>query len=322
MKTDYISILLQRYFKEDYPSGMKDKLQAWLTEEDKAAMKEKALFRLWSELEVSNDEKAHASLQTIKEKLGMSTRPKRFHLYKIMVAATLLLCICGGWWYYFFFNQPQWITITTAYGEQKVCTLPDSSSVYLNAGSTLRYPQTFKGGTREVHLSGEGWFSITKDKQKPFIVQTHSFSVQVLGTQFNLSDYQESKQAVAQLESGKIVISLPDKTKYTLTPNQQLSIDKSNHKATLSTITSEASDWRNGKLIFDNAPLNDILQALKRHYNMSFVYQDYQPSTEAYSVKFTHNETIEEALDILKELTENFNWTQTNNQIILQSWHN
>lgn len=322
MKTDYISTLIHRYFKNDYPSDMKGKLQTWLTEEDKAAMKEQALLQLWSELKVGNDEKTYTSLKEIKKKLGMSVRTKQLHLQKIMIAATLLLCICGGGWYYFYLNQAQWITITTAYGEQKVCILPDSSSVYLNAGSLLRYPQTFKGSSRQVYLSGEGWFSVTKDKQRPFTVQTSSFSVRVLGTQFNLSDYKESTRAVIQLESGKVSISLPNKKKYTLTPNQQLSIDKSNHKASISSITAEASEWKNGKLLFDNVPLNDILQALRRHYNISFVYQDYQSSTDSYSVKFTHNETVEEALDILKELTGNFNWTQHNNQIILQSWHN
>lgn len=332
MKTDYISEIIHRYFAGDYPPEMHEKLQAWLLNEDKMLRKEETLLCLWDELKVTNDERVYTSLQEIKQKLAFqdagNTEKNRKHAHSdkrtrlrtafLSMAAISLLCVLGGCWYYFS-ARTEWINVTTAYGENTLCLLPDSSSVWITPGSTLSYPKSFKGNSRQVRLSGEARFAVTKDAGKPFIVQTNTFAIQVLGTIFHVSDYPDNQQTAARLEEGKIQITLPHNKKYILSPNQKIIVDKITRTAA---ITSTCfSNWKEGELIFEDMPLHDILQGLKRHYGIPILYRDFHPDKERYSIKFASDETVEQALDLLQTLTENFIWNKHNNQIIIHSWH-
>lgn len=332
MKTDYISKIIHRYFSGDYPPEMQEKLQAWLLNEDKMLRKEETLLCLWDELKVTNDECVYTSLQEIKRKLAFqdtgNTEKNRKHAHSdkrtrlraafLSMAAISLLCVLGGWWYYFS-THTEWINVTTAYGENTLCLLPDSSSVWIKPGSTLSYPKSFKGNFRQVRLSGEARFAVTKNAGKPFIIQTNTFAIQVLGTTFHVSDYPDNQQTAARLEEGKIQITLPHNKKYILSPNQKIIVDKITRTAA---ITSTCfSNWKEGELIFEDMPLHDILQGLKRHYGIPFLYRDFHPDKERYSIKFASDETVEQALDLLQTLTENFIWNKHNNQIIIHSWH-
>lgn len=332
MKTDYISKIIHRYFSGDYPPEMQEKLQAWLLNEDKMLRKEETLLCLWDELKVTNDECVYTSLQEIKRKLAFqdagNTEKNRKHAHSdkrtrlrtafLSMAAISLLCVLGGCWYYFSAHT-EWINVTTAYGENTLCLLPDSSSVWITPGSTLSYPKSFKGNSRQVRLSGEARFAVTKDAGKPFIVQTNTFAIQVLGTIFHVSDYPDNQQTAARLEEGRIQITLPHNKKYILSPNQKIIVDKITRTAA---VTSTCfSNWKEGELIFEDMPLHDILQGLKRHYGIPILYRDFHPDKERYSIKFASDETVEQALDLLQTLTENFIWNKHNNQIIIHSWH-
>lgn len=350
MKTDYISTIIRRYFANDYPLEMEERLQAWLLSEEniaankkvafdektvsdgKTSLKDRALFQIWDELEVTNDENVYRSLQMIKLKLGfrdmknmqkstsLSSNRKSPDKHKILfsVAAIFLLCLIGGWWYYFSI-QTQWINITTSYGKSAQCLLPDSSKVWISPGSTFSYPTQFKGNSRMVRLSGEARLMVTKDSHKPFILQTSTCAIQVLGTVFQVSDYPEDQQATARLEEGKIQVSLPHGVKHLLVPNQKISIDKATHSISIASM--EITDWEEGRLTFEDTPLHDIFQALKRHYGIPIFYRDFHPDNDRYSIKFDREDTLEQALDLLQALTENFIWSKHNNQIIIRSWH-
>lgn len=327
MKTNYISEILHHYFADDYPPELQHKLQAWLVNKDKGASKEQALLKLWNELNIQNDDEVTASLLEIKRKLGFkdtkSVLPNKYHSYmrNCSIIAISLLCLIGGWWYYLSLRT-EWIKVTTAYGEKTLCILPDSSSVWINAGSTLSYPSSFKRNSRVVQLSGEAWFSVKHDSKTPFIVQTDACNIQVLGTVFNVSDYKENSRAIVQLETGKVKVTLSNQVKHILSPNQQMVLNKATQTSYISSIITPSSGWKDGKLIFENAPFSDILQELKRHYNVNIFFKDIQPTTDRYSIRFEKDETIEQALDLLQELTENFIWIKDNkNQLILQPWH-
>lgn len=317
MKTNYLSEIIHRYFSDEYPPEMQEKLQAWLLSENKATEKEKITRQLWDELQFTNDESVYASLKEVKKKLGF--KHFRLHPPLLSIAAIFLLCLMGSWWYYFSIRT-EWIHITTAYGETAQCLLPDSSLVWINSGSTLSYPQSFKAHSRQVRLSGEARFSVTKDARHPFQVKAKTCTIEVLGTIFQLSDYPENQQTIARLEEGKIQITLPQAKKYILTPNQKIIIDKTTHTAAIT--STGFPSWEEAGMIFEDLSLHDIFQALKRHYAVPLVFQDFHPDTHnKYSIKFTQEETVEQALDLLQALTENFIWTKQNNQIIIRSWH-
>lgn len=320
MERDYIPSIVHRYFAGDYPADMQEKLQAWLIGKEKASLKEEAMLEIWSELKTTHDDSVYSSLREVKQKLGLEAKkqpPKRYGIIFSLAAAILLLLIVGRWYYS---SAPaEWVHITTAYGETARCVLPDSSFVWISPGSTISYHKTFKGDSREVRLCGEARFRVTKEERKPFTVRTATCTVQVLGTLFQLSDYPEDQQAIARLEEGKIEVSpSPGKT-YALSPRQKITIDKTTRA--ISILPTRITDWEEGALVFEDIPLADIFQALKRHYGVQLVYRDFRPADDRYSIKFHPEETLEQALDLLQTLTENFIWSKHNNQIIIRSWN-
>lgn len=319
MKTDYISQIIHRYFTGEYPPEMEKRLQAWLVGKEKASLKEEAMLLLWNELQTSNDESIYRSLQEMKQKLGFKKEEKKQQRRTLFsLAAIALVCLIAGWWYHSS-TPAEWVDITTTYGKTAQCLLPDGSTVWISPGTTLSYPQVFKGNSREVRLSGEARFSVTKDKKKPFKVRTNTCTIQVLGTVFRVSDYPENQQTFARLEEGSIEVVPANNKKYILSPNQKIIIDKTAH--TIRILPTEITPWEEGELNFEDIPLHDIFQALKRHYGIDIVYRDFHPGNDRYSIKFNQKEKPEQALDLLQTLTENFIWSKHNNQIIIRSWY-
>ncbi len=339
MKTDYISQIIHRYFTGEYPPEMEKRLQAWLVGEDKASLKEEAMLLIWNELQTSNDESIYRSLHEMKQKLGFkeeekktsspllkSTTEKSQNIYKkkrqrrtlFPLVAIALVCLIASWWYHSS-TPTEWIDVTTTYGKTAQCLLPDGSTVWISPGTTLSYPKAFKGNSREVRLSGEARFAVTKDKEKPFRVRTNTCTIQVLGTVFRVSDYPENQQTFARLEEGSIEVVPANNKKYILSPNQKIIIDKT--ARTIRILPTEITPWKEEELSFEDIPLHDIFQALKRHYGIHIVYRDFHPGNDRYSIKFNQKENPEQALDLLQTLTENFIWSKHNNQIIIRSWH-
>ena len=122
------------------------------------------------------------------------------------VAAIALICIVG-WCTYEYLIPTKMQTISTLANRMEV-TLPDGSQIMLNRYSSLTYPKRFKGDSREVTLNGEGFFNITKNPNKPFIVTAEMMKVQVLGTQFNIEAYANNPDVKTTLIEGSVMVSI------------------------------------------------------------------------------------------------------------------
>ena len=145
------------------------------------------------------------------------------------------------------------IEVSVAYGEHKRLILPDSSEVWLNAGSTILYPETFAKDKRLVILNGEAYFSVQKDTASPFIVEVPQLSVKVLGTKFNVKAYPGDEKITTTLTSGKVEVSVQSQPPRILKPNEQLTYDKKSSDIHISVIdTHDTNSWVVGKLIFTN----------------------------------------------------------------------
>lgn len=167
-------------------------------------------------------------------------------------------------------------TIETAKGNQYQVHLPDGTKVWLNASSSLRYPETFVGNQRKVELRGEGYFEVAKDRAHPFIVKTVSAlngisqDVQVLGTHFNINGYMDVKMIKTTLLEGSVRVS-NEKTAKTLKPGEQSQLDANN----ISIINADTDDeiaWKNGLFRFNNSSLTIILNQLERWYDIKIDY--------------------------------------------------
>jgi ferric-dicitrate binding protein FerR (iron transport regulator) len=175
-----------------------------------------------------------------------------------------------------------------------------TKTAVLNAGSSIRYPASFDGGIRRVRLSGEAYFSVTKDASRPFIVETGHLSVVVLGMEFNVKAYPDETRTTATVNSGKIRMETETVQSYVLTSNRQLSYDSSSKNINIASVNAgDCSGWMDGHLIFDNTSLAEILLTVERKFDVSVRPDSAVDSGSRYSVKFVQDESLSEVMEIL-----------------------
>lgn len=197
-------------------------------------------------------------------------------------------------------------------GQHMLIILPDSSRVYLNAGSRLKYPEKYAEASREVYLEGEAFFKVTKNKHLPFIVHTKRLSTRVLGTSFDVRNYAADADMSVSVKTGRVSVSYsPGEAgpggqgfdSAILLPGQQVSIDRL-HSGLMHKDTVEVEDvgsWTDNRLIFRKTPLSLILHTLERTYRVRFHVSDPLLLTCVYTMKFD-NLPLEEVLDNLKTI--------------------
>lgn len=221
--------------------------------------------------------------------------------------------------------------IITPAGSKKQLTLPDGTKVWLNAASTLSILNGFNEKTREVELKGEAYFDVTHNNQKPFIVHTSAIDIKVLGTKFDVKDYETEPNIETTLLHGAIEVvkrNSPGSARVILNPNEKLVFAKkallnngSKEKILLTentkikrsdiTISTLKADknltelpetaWMSNKLIFEEESFENIALQMERKYNVQFNFTDAQLKNFRLSGSFV-NETVQEALEILKIL--------------------
>ena len=239
-----------------------------------------------------------------------SARRKQVYYQLMRYAAflTLPLLLTSLVLGYLYFHEPKqddkYAEITAAKGSVIRFELPDNSVVWLNAGSTLRYPTVFRKDNRNIDLKGEAYFDVQADRERPFYVNTpNGLSVYVYGTRFNVSAYEDDDIIETVLEKGKVNVIAPTssggKTTIQLTPGEQLLYDKHSQKLIKNRVdVYEKVAWKDGKLIFRNASLDDIFKRLERHFNVEIQFTNKSGKEYKYRATF-RNESLPQILDYL-----------------------
>ena len=170
--------------------------------------------------------------------------------------------------------------MSTPAGGQYQLTLPDGSKIWLNASSSIHYPTAFLEKERTVTITGEAYFEIAKDANKPFIVKMYNGAeVKVLGTHFNIKAYTDEEEIKTTLLEGSINIFNGLKNSL-LVPGNQAKMDKSGViKVQANADLEEAVAWKNGNFQFTSADVTTVLRQAARWYNIEVVYAG-NPSTE------------------------------------------
>lgn len=223
------------------------------------------------------------------------------------VAAILILGILIGSAIVKFTNwsEPVYLTSIAPRGSISQILLPDSTLIYLNAGSEIKYKIGGIQKNREVILNGEAWFQVTKMKNKPFVVHTSTYDVKVLGTEFNVKAYESDSRVETTLEKGKVLIS-PSKTSkmskiVKLLPNEQFVYDKKEKTSTIKKVnTKQYTAWKDNKFIFINMSLKELIIILERKYGVDIKVED-DAILKYHYYGTIKNETIIEILEILKK---------------------
>lgn len=323
MKKNYIYRVLDQFFSDSYLPATEIKIQKWIIDDRRAAEKDQALRAIWDKLQATADAgtyqslaRVNAAIQRVENKKRRPITTRAWMKYAAVIVPALLLL--GG--YLYMTQEVKMITVFTSNNEQRECTLPDGTTILLNSGSRIIYPSKFKDTTRAVTLDGEAYFSVTKNPTKPFIVQTGSLLVKVLGTKFNISAYPRNDRAIATLDSGSIQVKIKQEENdsgYILRPNQQIIYSKTDRSVQVNIATEKNTGWKDGLLIFRNTTFNDITSALQRRFDVSIEYDKQDFPNASYTVKFVHHESLTEILDILQDVTGDFRYTIQNNKVTL-----
>jgi len=198
-------------------------------------------------------------------------------------------------------NEIVFNTITTPMGGQFRVTLPDGSNVWLNAASSLTYPNRFTGNQRHVELHGEAYFEIFKDKNSPFTVTAEDANIKVLGTHFNVMAYKNEPSINTTLLEGSV--SLSSKNGHALlVPGQQGAVDNKAQNITLREVNVEdAVAWKNGYFSFRKQNLPAAMNKIARWYNVDVEYSG-NVNNKVLGGTVSRSENIQELLNYL-ELT-------------------
>lgn len=156
-------------------------------------------------------------------------------------------------------------------GEHASLTLSDSTKLWANAGTVVIYPVTFKESHREIYVEGEIFLDVSHNQNRPFIVKTKSMDVKVLGTQFNVSAYNEDKEQHIILVEGSVEVELKDQTKKILQPNQVL--DLANGNATVSEFKDhDYLAWKDGYYQYSDQSLDMVFKNISKYYGNAITY--------------------------------------------------
>jgi transmembrane sensor len=196
-------------------------------------------------------------------------------------------------------------TVSTPFGSFTSLELPDGSKVWLNSGSTLRYPSKFGSRSRKVTLQGEAYFEVHSDPSAPFLVTASELTVRATGTRFNVSSYESDSAATVTLIEGKVCVQTPSRggasgiTSH-LKPQDHFTYDKKEGRTTV--IHEEPYKyfaWKEGKLVFRNDLLSEVARRISLQYHVEVEIRD--PAIRKYRYWATFkNEPLNELLRLLK----------------------
>lgn len=213
------------------------------------------------------------------------------------------------------FSNEEMAEVTVPYGEQVQVVLQDGTIVQLNSGSHLQYPKSFGLFSRNVKLTGEGYFSVAKEIGRPFIVNLSEIKVKVTGTKFNAKAYTTDNKITVSLEEGSVNIADKKNNVYPLKVGENADYDRNSGICTVNKVEDMTlhTAWRTKSLNFYRTPLKDILKTLERQYEVQFIVSDSSLLNYKFSISTSRVNASEILMDLEKVSKIRFTPKDTNN---------
>jgi transmembrane sensor len=198
-----------------------------------------------------------------------------------------------------------WNEKSTRPGEKILLSLPDGSTITLNADSKVKYPAQFNSPERNVYLEGEAFFTIAHDPAHPFIVHTANVSTTDLGTKFNISAFPSDSTITVSLEEGKVDVAFRRSNAQTsgivLSPSQQFSFNRISGTSVVGSFDARiSSGWKDNLFVFDNVSLARVLKVMERQFGVRLVLADTAYARRIIKAEF-RNESVWTVAEILKK---------------------
>ncbi len=189
-------------------------------------------------------------------------------------------------------------------GVKGLVDLPDGSKVWLNSGSSVKCPTKFADSRRDIELDGEGYFIVKGDPEWPMYVRTkRNITVKVIGTEFNLTSYENDSEFKLTLVKGNVtILNSNNNTETVVTPMEEIVIpDKASirqHKQQADIHVSTA--WKEGFLLFDNTPMDQVIKRMERWYGVRFIIKDSSILNNNFTAEFK-SESLSQVLDFIRK---------------------
>lgn len=229
-------------------------------------------------------------------------------IYRVAVVLALPIMLGIGWYLGASKNNAEnhLCEVTAPKGQISKCVLADGTEVWLNAASTIKYDPSLSGNTREVSLDGEAYFKVSKNKHKPFVVNTKNAQIKVLGTIFNLKAYSGEETVETTLEEGSVEFSLNQGAAkpIVLKPGEQLVYNIQDKEISLGMVeTYLHTAWKDGKFVFKDADLKTIITELERLYDVRIHLDNDSLLHLRFRGMFEYEQNIFSALETLERTT-------------------
>jgi ferric-dicitrate binding protein FerR (iron transport regulator) len=299
-----------RYLTDGLSAEEINNLKNWI----EASEGNKALYlqvkNIWEIVSQANQAKnlsTDKALELVMNRLSPKKEKHSLLYYWQRVAAVLLIPVLIGSFIWirslsgYYSSNITYNEVTAPFGTRTAIKLADGSQVWLNSGSSLRYPDKFLKKQRTVFLSGEAFFEVQSDKSHPFVVQTSSIAIKATGTKFNVSSYKNEASVQVALVEGKVSV-MENKTELAiLKPSQHLNFDTLSQSITVSDETNmdKYVAWKEGKFVFRNEPLSFVVKRIGQYYNVDIEIIGKELQDYRYRATF-EEETIDEILKLLR----------------------
>ncbi len=198
-------------------------------------------------------------------------------------------------------------TLVIPRGGEFFVELSDGTKIWINAESTLKYPVQFTGGERNVELIGEAYFEVAHDLSKPFIVTSGIQQIEVVGTEFNITSYEDDEAIVTTLVAGEVNVrrSYGERIDTRLMPNQQSIMTKKTGEIINRDVDpNNFIAWKTGKFYFENTSLMDIMKVLSRWYDIDVFFDNTELAGLQFSGGFERYENFEQVRLIIESTEE------------------
>jgi ferric-dicitrate binding protein FerR (iron transport regulator) len=319
MKTENKEVIIQiitKYLAGSADNGEIINLGKWINDSEENKKYFEQLKNIWettSKDYFPKNIKTDKALENVLQRISGRSHVRKLWFYWEKIAAVLLIPLLFGSIIWFNHGsksvisstQPVYSEVYATFGTRTALKLIDGTLVWLNSGTSLRYPDKFVGKQRNVYLNGEASFEVANNASMPFNVQTSSLSIKATGTKFDVSDYSSDFKSEVILVSGKIFVNKLDtngtnRLLSELNPNQHLVFNR--HTKTFSLNDEDTYKyiaWKEGKLVFRNEPMNEVVKKLSQVFNVDIELKGSALQNYCYRATF-QEESLNEILKLLK----------------------
>jgi transmembrane sensor len=271
--------LLAKYVSLECTADEKSEAEAWISQSEENRKVVNEMKYLWESKANRFEPDSESALKKVHRKMETEKTVRRVSLTQVLRIAAAIFIAGGLFWIIrsSFFGD-ELIAETNTAEQPKEILLPDGTKVWLNQATTLEYAKKQSAKERKVTLTGEAYFEVTKNPERPFIIETNNSEIKVLGTSFNVKAFSADSIVKVSVTEGLVSFSLKEKktkTEVKLAAGETgtLNREKKNIRKQ-NTPDANYMSWKSGELVFDGTPLEVAVKELSSFYHIKIEIAD------------------------------------------------